>query len=59
MNGMSHASEFVALIDQPKWRVSEQPVTILYTEYSMAKGQSLLNGVNILADGLLHGRMRR
>jgi polyprenyl-phospho-N-acetylgalactosaminyl synthase len=59
MNGMSHASEFVALIDQHKWRVSEQPVTILYTEYSMAKGQSLLNGVNILSDGLLHGRMRR
>jgi glycosyltransferase involved in cell wall biosynthesis len=59
MNGMSHASEFVALIDSRKWRVSEQPVTILYTEYSMAKGQSLLNGVNILADGLLHGRMRR
>jgi glycosyltransferase, group 2 family protein len=25
----------------------------LYTEYSMSKGQSLINGVNILADGLL------
>ena len=59
MNGMSHASEFVALIDEHKWRVAEQPVTILYTEYSMAKGQSLLNGVNILSDGLLGGRMRR
>lgn len=59
MNGMSHASEFVGLIDERKWRVSEQPVNILYTEYSMAKGQSLLNGVNILFDGLLRGRMRR
>lgn len=59
MNGMSHASEFVRLIDEHKWRVGEQPVTILYTEYSMAKGQSLLNGVNILFDGLLSGRMRR
>lgn len=59
MNGMSHASEFVRLIDEKKWRVGEQPVTILYTEYSMAKGQSLLNGVNILFDGLLSGRMRR
>lgn len=49
----------MALIDQNKWRVAEQPVTILYTEYLMAKGQSLLNGVNILSDGLLHGRMRR
>ena len=59
MNGMSHASEFVRLIDKQSWRVGEQPVTILYTEYSMAKGQSLLNGVNILFDGLLSGRMRR
>ncbi len=59
MNGMSHASEFVQLIDEHDWRVSEQPVTILYTEYSMAKGQSLLNGVNILFDGLLRSRIRR
>ncbi|MDU0479078.1 glycosyltransferase family 2 protein [Staphylococcus chromogenes] len=53
MNGMSHASEFVSLMDEKKWRVAEQPVDILYTEYSMSKGQSLINGVNILADGLL------
>ncbi|AKK04085.1 glycosyltransferase family 2 protein [Corynebacterium epidermidicanis] len=53
MNGMSHASEFVSLMDEMKWRVSEEPVDILYTEYSMSKGQSLINGVNILADGLL------
>ncbi len=59
MNGMSHASEFVKLIDEREWRVSEQPVTILYTEYSMSKGQSLFNGVNILVDNLLHGRLRR
>ncbi|WAC57306.1 glycosyltransferase family 2 protein [Gordonia sp. SL306] len=59
MGGMSHASEFVALIDHYDWRVTEQPVTILYTDYSRAKGQSLINGVNIVADGLLHGRMRR
>ncbi|MGV9712641.1 glycosyltransferase family 2 protein [Gordonia sp. NPDC003424] len=59
MNGMGHASEFVALIDHHHWRVAEQPVTILYTEYSRAKGQSLINGVNIVADGLLHTRMRR
>ncbi|MYR08096.1 glycosyltransferase [Gordonia sp. SID5947] len=59
MNGMSHASEFVALIDHHQWRVTEQPVTILYTDYSRAKGQSLINGVNIVADGLLHTRMRK
>ena len=53
MNGMSHASEFVTQMDERGWRVAEQSVDILYTEYSMSKGQSLINGVNILADGLL------
>ena len=53
MNGMSHASEFVNLIDDRGWRVTEQPVEILYTEYSMSKGQSLFNGVNILSDMML------
>ena len=53
MNGMSHASEFVTQMVEHGWRVAEQPVEILYTEYSMSKGQSLINGVNILADGLL------
>ncbi|KQB87262.1 glycosyltransferase family 2 protein [Corynebacterium lowii] len=57
MNGMSHASEFVSLMDEMDWRVAEQPVDILYTEYSMSKGQSLFNGVNILADELLARRL--
>ncbi len=59
MSGMSHASEFVALIVENHWRVAEEPVEILYTEYSMSKGQPLLNGVNIVFDGFLRGRMRR
>ncbi|KAB1504480.1 glycosyltransferase [Corynebacterium sp. 320] len=53
MNGMSHASEFVTAMVDNQWRVSEEPVDILYTEYSMSKGQSLLNGVNIVADGFI------
>lgn len=57
MNGMSHASEFVDLMDKLGWRTGEQPVDILYTEYSMSKGQSLLNGVNILSDGLVGRRL--
>ena len=57
MNGMSHASEIVDQIAQKGWRISEEPVDILYTEYSMSKGQSLLNGVNILADGFLARRL--
>lgn len=57
MNGMSHAGEFVSLMHRHGWRTAEQPVEILYTEYSMAKGQSLLNGVNILADGIISRRL--
>ena len=59
MNGMSHASEFVELMDSHSWRVAEQPVDILYTEYSMSKGQSLLNGINILSDGFVSRRLPR
>ncbi len=59
MNGMSHATEFIMLIDENNWRVVEQPVEVLYTEYSSAKGQPLLNGVNIIVDGFLRGRMPR
>lgn len=57
MNGMSHASEIVDQIADHGWRIAEEPVDILYTEYSMSKGQSLLNGVNILADGFLARRL--
>jgi glycosyltransferase involved in cell wall biosynthesis len=59
MNGMSHASEFITLIVENHWRVAEEPVEILYTDYSLSKGQPLLNGVNILFDGLLRGRTPR
>ncbi|MDT5351286.1 MAG: polyprenyl-phospho-N-acetylgalactosaminyl synthase [Mycobacterium sp.] len=59
MSGMSHANEFVILIAENNWRVVEEPVEVLYTEYSKSKGQPLLNGVNIIFDGFLRGRMPR
>jgi polyprenyl-phospho-N-acetylgalactosaminyl synthase len=59
MNGMSHATEFIMLIAENRWRVAEEPVEVLYTDYSQSKGQPLLNGVNIIFDGFLRGRMRR
>jgi polyprenyl-phospho-N-acetylgalactosaminyl synthase len=59
MNGMAHASEIVVLIIENGWRVAEEPVEILYTDYSLSKGQPLVNGVNIIFDGLLRRRMRR
>ncbi|HYO04067.1 MAG TPA: glycosyltransferase family 2 protein [Mycobacterium sp.] len=59
MNGMAHASEIVSDIVENGWRVAEEPVEILYTDYSMSKGQPLVNGVNIVFDGLLRRRIRR
>jgi polyprenyl-phospho-N-acetylgalactosaminyl synthase len=59
MSGMSHASEFITLAYENRWRVAEESVEILYTDYSKSKGQPLLNGVNIIFDGLLRGRMSR
>jgi polyprenyl-phospho-N-acetylgalactosaminyl synthase len=59
MSGMSHASEFVALAYENRWRVTEEPVEILYTDYSSSKGQPLLNGVNIIFDGMLRKRISR
>jgi polyprenyl-phospho-N-acetylgalactosaminyl synthase len=52
-NRMAHASELVAQIGALDVRYAESPVHILYTDYSRAKGQSLWNAVNILADLIL------
>ncbi|MGH4016583.1 MAG: glycosyltransferase family 2 protein [Pseudonocardiaceae bacterium] len=50
MNDMAHASEIVSQLARMSWTVREVPVTIRYTQYSRSKGQSLINGVNILFD---------
>lgn len=49
-NRMAHASELIDQIGELKARWAEYPTHIVYTEYSTAKGQSLLNSVNILAE---------
>ena len=50
---MAHASELVQQIGALDIRYAESPVHILYTDYSKAKGQSLWNAVNILAELIL------
>jgi polyprenyl-phospho-N-acetylgalactosaminyl synthase len=49
-NRMAHASEIVAEIGKKKLRYAEQPVFVVYTDYSRSKGQSIWNSVNILSD---------
>jgi glycosyltransferase involved in cell wall biosynthesis len=47
-NRMAHASEFVEQVGKLGATWAEYPTHIIYTDYSKAKGQSLLNSVNIL-----------
>jgi hypothetical protein len=47
-NRMAHASELVEQIGQADVKWAEFPTHVIYSEYSKAKGQSLLNSVNIL-----------
>ena len=47
---MAHGTEIVVQLGKTKLPFAEQPVEVLYTDYSKAKGQSLLNSVNILVD---------
>lgn len=49
-NGMAHATQFVTLVLQNRLKYDEVPATIRYTTYSRAKGQPLLNGINIVLD---------
>lgn len=47
---MAHASELLTLIGKSGARVVEVPVTIDYTNYSKAKGQSRLQAIRIMFD---------
>lgn len=44
---MEHASEILDKIKILNLKYTEVPVTIHYTEYSMSKGQSIFNSINI------------
>ncbi|NVP18033.1 DUF2304 family protein [Candidatus Gracilibacteria bacterium] len=46
-DGMTHASEIIDLISSKKIKYKEIPVNIIYTPYSMAKGQSSFNAFSI------------
>lgn len=54
--GMAHASEMLTIIRQKDLSYKEIPVTIHYNSYSMAKGQSMFNAINILFDLMAKGK---
>lgn len=49
-NRMAHASEILFEIRRKQLTYTEQPVHVLYTDYSRSKGQSVWNSINILSD---------
>jgi len=49
-SGMAHASDIIDQIKRYNLKYQEVPVTVLYTDYSLKKGQSILNSVKILLD---------
>ena len=57
-NRMAHASEIIAQIKVKHLRYKEYPVQIIYSEYSIAKGQKISNSINILID-LFFGRISK
>lgn len=50
LHGMAHASEILGQVSQLGLSYAEWPVSIRYTEYSLAKGQRSINAVNVLFD---------
>ena len=50
MPDMAHASEIIDKMGKGTWKYKEVPITISYSDYSRAKGQSMVNSVNILFD---------
>ena len=52
-NRMAHASEIISIIKMLNMRYIEMPCKIRYTQYSLNKGQSMWNSVNIIVDYFL------
>ena len=57
-NRMAHASEILDEIARHRLRHIEVPVSIRYTEYSLAKGQRISDAIRIIGD-MLVGKIAR
>ncbi|UCG52129.1 MAG: glycosyltransferase family 2 protein [Candidatus Latescibacterota bacterium] len=52
-NRFAHASEILIQIRRNRLRFVEMPTTIIYTDHSIAKGQSMWNAIKIVFDMIL------
>ncbi len=53
-NRMAHASEFLINIKKHHLRYKEVPASVLYSDYSRKKGQSVFSSIRIFFDLVLH-----
>ena len=58
-NRMAHASQILGEISRLKLKYCEVPVTVSYTEYSIAKGQKVSNSFNILWESFAESWLRK
>ena len=58
MSGFEFCTEIVRESVQHKWRIAQVPVKVIYSEYTLAKGQSFANGLRTAFKILLRSFLR-
>lgn len=58
MNGYEFCTEIVREAAQHRWRVAQVPVKVVYSAYTLAKGQSFANGMRTAFKILLRSFLR-
>lgn len=58
MSGYEFCTEIVRECAQHHWRIAQVPAKVLYSEYTLAKGQSFANGVKTALKILLRSFLR-
>jgi glycosyltransferase involved in cell wall biosynthesis len=58
MNGFEFCSEIVREAVQHRWRIEQVPTKVMYSEYTLAKGQSFAGGVKTALKLLLRSFIR-
>lgn len=58
MSGYEFCTELVREAVQHKWRIAEVPIKVLYSQYTLAKGQSFANGIKTALRILLRSFLR-
>ncbi len=58
MRGFEFCTEIVREASQHKWRIAQVPTKVIYSEYTLAKGQSFGNGVKTAMKILLRSFLR-